>query len=313
MKTIFLGSGDFARDFLYGLLPTGFELAGVITRPDRAAGRGLRQRPTPVKEVAGEEGISLYQPDGPSDPDFISVIEKEGPDLLLVADYGYILPREILDFPGGGCLNVHPSLLPRYRGAAPIRRALLQGERVSGVTLMLLDEGLDTGDIVAQTEVEVEDDDDALSLRKKLAFTGARMVSETVPLYMSGDVLPEPQDEGLATYAEPIVKSELLIDWTDASKHIHTRVRALSPRPGAYTYFRGKRLKVLRASQGEDSRTLRPGALAVYEGGILMVGTGEGCLRLERLQPEGKQPIGAVDFLNGYRPGTGEELGADTA
>ncbi len=311
MKALFLGSGDFAREFLDGLLATGFELRGIITRRDRAAGRGLRQRPTPVKTLAIEKGIVLHQPDGPTDPIFLSLLEEVDPEVLLVADYGHILPREILDYPAGGCLNVHPSLLPRYRGAAPIRRVLMCGERVSGVTLILLDEGLDTGDMIAQVEVDVEDGDDALSLRKKLALLGACLAAETVPLYMSGAILPRPQDEELATYAEPISKSELLIDWANTATNISNQVRALRPRPGAYTYFRGKRLKVLRVSVGDDVPAIHPGMLVVNPGDILLVGTGRGYLRLEEVQAEGKQPMGVEDFLHGYRPRSGDVLGAE--
>ncbi len=310
MKIFFLGSGDFARDLLSNLLHAGFGLSAVITRPDQRAGRGLRSRPTSVKALGLEEGMSVHQPGSPADPGFMALLEEGNPELLLVADYGYILPRKVLEYPRGGCLNVHPSLLPRLRGAAPIRRALMQGEHVSGVTLMVLDEGLDTGGIIARQEVEVEDGDDELTLRGKLAYAGARMVVDNVPLYMDGAIAPRPQEEALATYADPIAKSELLIDWTHAAPRIHNLVRALSPQPGAYTYFRGKRMKVLQACARQDNRSLPPGALDIADGDILIVGTGAGSLYLEKVQPEGKQPMGAADFVHGYRPGSGEALGA---
>ena len=308
MNTIFMGSGEFAHDVLSSLLREGFSLSGVITRPDRPAGRGLRTRPTPVKSLAVREGLSVYQPAGPADPAFLALLEELRPQMLLVADYGYILTGEILAFPAGGCLNVHPSLLPRYRGAAPIRRALMQGERVTGVTLMLLDEGMDTGDILAREELEVEADDNALTLRRKLASLGARMVVDLVPPYMAGDIIPQPQEEELATYADPVSKREMLIRWRQAAPRIHNLVRALSPRPGAYTHFRDRRIKILRTSTAEVVNPLQPGMLEVAGKDILLVGTGEGSLRIEEVQPEGKRPMSAADFIHGYRPGSGEGL-----
>jgi methionyl-tRNA formyltransferase len=308
LKTIFLGSGDFAHDLLSILLHTTFSLSAVITMPDRPAGRGLRLRPTPVKALASQEGMSIYQPAGPTDAGFLALLEEEHPELLLVADYGYILPREILEYPAGGCLNIHPSLLPRYRGAAPIQRALMQGESVTGVTLMLLDEGMDTGDVIAREEIEVEVGDDALTLRRKLASLGARMVVDLIPLYMTGAIVPQPQNEGYATYADPVDKSETLIAWTQPAAHVHNQVRALSPRPGAYTHFRDKRLKVLRTSAAAETRPLQPGVLEVAAKDILIVGTGAGSLQLGEVQPEGKQPMSAADFLHGYHPRSGEAL-----
>lgn len=306
MNTIFLGSGDFAHDVLSDLLREGFGLSGVITRPDRPAGRGLRTRPTPVKALAAQEGLSVYQPDGPSDPSFFALLEEKNPQLLLVADYGYILTGEILAFPAGGCLNIHPSLLPRYRGAAPIQRALIQGERVTGVTLMLLDEGMDTGDILAREEVEVGSEDNALTLRRKLASLGARMVVDIVPRYMSGDIVPQPQEEEFATYADPVSKGETQIAWDQPAARIHDQVRALSPRPGAYTQFRDKRIKILKTSASDDISPLPPGMLEVAGGVALMASTGEGSLRIEEVQPEGKRPMSASDFIHGYHPRSGE-------
>lgn len=301
-----MGSGDFAHDVLSNLLREGFVLSGIITRPDRPAGRGLRTRPTPVKALAAQEGLSLYQPAGPEDPRFLALLEEKQPQLLLVADYGYILTEEILAFPAGGCLNIHPSLLPRYRGAAPIQRALMQGDRVTGVTLMLLDEGMDTGDIIACEEVEVGADDNALTLRRKLASLGARMAVDVVPLYMAGYIIPRAQEEELASYADPISKRDMQIAWDQPASRIHDQVRALSPRPGAYTRFREKRFKILKTSTAEDISPLQPGMLDVAGKVILMVGTGEGSLQIEEVQPEGKRPMSASDFIHGYRPGSGE-------
>ncbi|MBN2026432.1 MAG: methionyl-tRNA formyltransferase [Actinobacteria bacterium] len=308
MNIIFMGSGDFACDMLSDLLREGFSLSGVITRPDRPAGRGLRPRPTPVKSLAAQWGMVVHQPDGPTDPAFLALLEEQRPGLLLVADYGHILTGEILAFPSRGCLNIHPSLLPRYRGAAPIQRALMNGERVTGVTLMLLDEGMDTGDILAREEVVVEAGDNALTLRRKLAARGARMVVDAVPLYLAGDIVPRPQEDELATYADPIRKPEMHIMWQRSATRIHDQVRALSPQPGAYTHFRDKRIKILSTSCARDALPLHPGILEVTGKDILVVGTGKGALQLEEVQPEGKQPMSAADFLHGYRPRSGEGL-----
>jgi methionyl-tRNA formyltransferase len=184
----------------------------------------------------------------------------------------------------------------------------MQGESVTGVTLMLLDEGMDTGDVIAREEVDVEVSDNAHTLRDKLASLGARMVVEVIPLYVTGAIVPQPQDEELATYADPVDKSETLIAWTQPAAHVHNQVRALSPRPGAYTHFRDKRLKVLRTSSASVTHPIQPGVLEIAAKDILIAGTGAGSLQLEVLQPEGKQPMSAADFLHGYRLRSGEAL-----
>jgi len=308
LNTAFLGSGSFSRDLLFNLLRSGFEVSGVITRPDRQAGRGLARRPTPLKALAESENLRVFQPAGPSDPLFESGLEQLRPDVLLVADYGYLLPRDMLEYPPQGCVNVHPSLLPRYRGAAPIQRAIMRGESRTGITLMLMDEGMDTGEILAQEEIGIEDGDHSLALRVKLASLGARMVVEKLPLYVSGDILPFPQDESMASYADPIGKADMKIDWSQPAVDIHNLVRALSPRPGAYTMFRGKRLKILRSKPRQDVEAEAPGSLVRLGDDTILAGTSRGSLQLEELQPEGKKPLGAGDFLHGYRIMPGESL-----
>jgi methionyl-tRNA formyltransferase len=207
LNTVFLGSGEFSGDLLANLYRAGFDIGGVITRPDRPAGRGLKPRPTPVKKTCEDNGLEIFQPSGPGDPAFIAILEKLNPELILVADYGYILPGAILEYAPKGCLNVHPSLLPLYRGADPIRRALIDGVKTTGVTLMLLDEGMDTGPIIARRELVVQDDDNAGTLREKLASLGADMLVASIPLYVSGMIKPEQQDEEEATYANPAAGS----------------------------------------------------------------------------------------------------------
>jgi methionyl-tRNA formyltransferase len=306
LKTVFLASGEFSRDLLRDLLRSDFEISALVTRPDRPAGRSLKPNPTPAGSLAVEEGMKIYMPASPADPGFMSVLEELQPELLLVADYGFMLPVEVLMFPPGGCVNVHPSLLPRYRGAAPIQRALMDGASVTGVTLMAMDEGMDTGPIIARQEVEIGDEDDAHALRSKLAALAARMVEEYVPQYLSGAIVPIPQDEGAATYAEPVAKNEYIIDWTREARDIRNQVRALSPRPGAHTNLRGKRVKIIEAGLREDIRGLKPASLEVTQKGILLVGTGRGALQPHVLQPEGKRVVSAEEFLRGYRIEPGE-------
>jgi methionyl-tRNA formyltransferase len=310
LDVVYLGNGEFSRDLLQRLLPAGFDITGVITRPDRPAGRGLRLRPSPVKTIAQDMGLVIRQPSGPQDPSFMSALEELAPRLLLVADYGHILTRPVLEFPPDGCVNVHPSLLPRYRGAAPIQRALMDGIPVSGVTLMLLDEGMDTGPIIAQEELGIDDYDNALTLREKLASLGADMVHEYLPLYASGELSPRPQDEKEATYADPILKSELAIDWNRPAREIANQIRALSPRPGAYTFLRRKRIKILRVQARDDIKSEGIGCLRIQDDDVLLAGTAKGAIRVDELQPEGKKGMSAAEFLRGYRLRRGDTFEA---
>ncbi|MEW6553065.1 MAG: methionyl-tRNA formyltransferase [Actinomycetota bacterium] len=306
LNTVFLGSGGFSRDLLDELLRSGFEISAVFTRPDHPAGRGLHRRPTPVKAFAKLRGLRVFQPDGPRDPLFTASLGEVKPELMLVADYGYLLPARILGYTAKGCLNVHPSLLPRYRGAAPIQRALMRGEAVTGVSLMVMDEGMDTGDVIAVRELAIADSDSALTLRRKLATLGAGLLLETLPPFLAGDIPPVPQDEAMATYADPIRKEDTVIDWTRTAADIHNQVRALSPRPGAYTLLRGKRVKVLRTLPRPDVAAGIPGELLPEGKEGVAVGTGGGALQLLEVQPEGKKAMSAGEFRRGYRPARGE-------
>jgi len=305
LATVFLGSGEFSRDLLTELLRSGYGITSVITPQDRPAGRGLKLRPTAVKALAEAEGLEVLQPSGPADSSFLDALRGTRPDVLLVADYGYVLPGTVLGFPSRGCVNVHPSLLPRYRGAAPIQRALMEGESETGVTLMLMDEGLDTGPVIASEKVAIEEEDDALTLRGKLALLGARLVLEELPGFLSGKTVPRPQEEGHATYADPIRKEEAAIDWTRDAMTIFNQVRALSPRPGAHTWLEGKRVKILRARPRQDVAAA-PGKVAAAAGDALVVGAGEQALQVYELQPEGRKVMGAGEFMRGYRISEGD-------
>jgi len=301
-----LGSGRFSGDLLNFLLDNGLHIHAVITRPDQPAGRGLRPRPTAVKTVAEERGLPLFQPHSLPDEMLVKQLVNIKPDFFLVADYGIKLPQDILDLPLRGCLNVHPSLLPRYRGPAPIQRALMDGVKITGVTMMLMDEGLDTGPIVAQSQIEVSEDANAGFLEKELARLAAYMIPEVMRGLISGELVPHLQDESQATYAEAVRKSEACIDWSLDNRRVHNLIRALSPTPGAYTYYRNKRIKILRSKTLSGGGSLKPGEIGVEGKEVMLAGTGEGDLILEVLQPQGKNTMSAGEFLRGYRPREGE-------
>lgn len=306
MRVIFFGSGGFSRDLLENIIQKGLQIEAIVTRPDRPAGRGRHLRPTPVKAFAKNGNWVVLQPQSPSHKGFAESLEKLHPDLLLVADYGYILPHTILQLPPLGCINIHPSLLPRYRGVSPIQRALMDGGEVTGVTMMLMDEGLDTGPIISQEEIKIEEDDDSATLREKLAELASRMILNDMTLFVSGRITPRAQDESQATYADAIVASEKVIDWSRDSNAIHNQVRALSPRPGAYTFFRGRRVKILRSWPEGALEYLGVGEVKVTEKNTLTAGTGGGALTIIVLQPEGKKVLEAAEFVRGYRPIPGE-------
>jgi methionyl-tRNA formyltransferase len=300
LRVVFLGSGDYSRDLLESLKRDNFEIEAVVTQPDRPAGRGLLMQPTPVKVTALDMGLTVLGPEDLSDKEFIETLKGFEADLLLVADYGRILKRQVLDIPPRGCLNIHPSLLPLYRGAAPIRRALMDGVTVTGVTMMLMDEGLDTGPIVSQAEIDVGEEEDAGELRKELARLAAIVISKDIRRYACGEIAPHPQDESLATYADVITKSELAVDWSQQSRSIHNQVRALSPSPGAYTYYRGKRIKILRTRLKQGREVLESGEIMIGGKDTIITGTGGGHLLVELLQPQGKKVMSAGEFIRGY-------------
>lgn len=306
MEIIFFGNGDFASDLLDGMLRVELRPRAVITGPDRPVGRGLRRTPSPVAALAASVGLPLHKFAGPREAGLREVLSRERPQAVLVADYGHLIPRDVLDLFPERFLNVHPSLLPLYRGAAPIRRALLDGVEVSGVSLMVMVESLDAGPLIGQAETPVLPDDDAGELRRRLALRGADLVAERLPRYLRGELVAEPQDESRATYAALVEKHELRIDWGQPAVYVHNRVRAFAPRPGAWTCWRGGRLKILRTRQRREASGLRAGELRRINGERLVVGTGEGELELLLLQPEGRKRMTAAEFLRGYRPAEGE-------
>lgn len=274
----------------------------VVTQPDRASGRGRKVAPPPVKSEALKAGIPVLQPQGIRKVNFLNTLKALNPHFIVVVAYGKILPREIINFPQGGCINIHASLLPEYRGAAPINWAIIKGERITGVTSLFMDEGLDTGPILIKKEVTINNNDTALSLGKKLSQSGAEILIPTLEGLKKGTIKPEPQ-RGEVTFAPPLEKEDGLIQWSSTAQEISYLIRGLSPRPGAYTFLNGKRVKILM-SQAVGGKA-QPGHVHNVTKKELLVGTGSGLLSLLELQPQGKPSMTISAFLQGRKVETG--------
>ncbi len=299
-RVIFMGTPEFAVPTLRAL-DEHHRVVGVVTQPDRQAGRGRKLVESPVKEVGLEQGLPLFQPGTLSGPEPLAQLAAWRPDAIVVAAFGQILPRSVLDLPPHGCLNVHASLLPRYRGAAPIAAAIQDGEKVTGITIMRMDEGLDTGAILTQAECSIGPDDTTASLTARLAKLGAQLLVQTLDGWLAGVVQAQPQNDALATYCSQLEKRDGLLDWGQPAAYLDRQIRACNPWPGAYTHWQGQRLKVLRARslpdwQGEG----QPGQVQVVGDGIGVV-TGEGSLELLEVQLAGKKPMRAAVFARGQR------------
>ena len=299
MRLVYMGTPQFAVGPLRALAAAGHELAGVVTRTDKPAGRGRSVAAPPVKLAAMELGFPVFQPKRVREAEFIETLRGLAPEAVIVAAYGQILPKEILDLPKFGCLNIHASLLPLYRGAAPINWAIIRGEHETGITIMRMDEGMDTGAVLMQERVPIDPKDTAGTLTEKLSVLGAKLITRALPLVEAGKLTEAPQDGSKATMAPLLKKENGLIDWTLPAAGIHDRVRGFSPWPGAYTFLEGKMVKIITteviAAQGE------PGLLYVKDKSFLDVGAGSGLLRLVSIQLEGKRPMTAAEFLRGHR------------
>ena len=294
-----MGTPQFAVPPLRALAEAGHEIVGVVTRIDKPAGRGQNVAAPPVKAVALQLGLPLYQPKRVREPMFIDVLRKLNPDVIVVAAYGQILPKEVLTLPKYGCINIHASLLPAYRGAAPINWAIIRGEKETGITIMQMDEGMDTGAVLMQESHAIGPGDTSGTLTETLSELGARLITKSLPLVESGALTPVAQDESKATLATLLKKEDGLVDWTLPAADIRNRVRGFSPWPGAYTFLDGSMIKILETEvlpgKGE------PALLHQGADNTLEVGTGRGLLRILRIQPAGKKPMHAADFLRGHR------------
>ncbi len=307
-RIVFMGTPDFAVQVLTALADA-HQVVGVVTQPDRPAGRGRRLTASPVKQVALERGLPLHQPRSLRTPEALAQLVEWSPDVIVVAAFGQILHQDVLDLPPHGCLNVHASLLPRWRGAAPVAAAILAGDQITGVTIMRMDRGLDTGPILAQREEPIRPDDTQATLEGRLARLGATLLVETLPAYLAGDLLPHPQPEEGVTYARQLRKEDGLLDWSLTAVELDRRVRAFAPWPGAFTTWRGKQLKVLRATPMPGWRGDAPPGTVVALADGAAVATGEGALRLDEVQLAGKRTMDVVAFLCGQPDCVGSRLG----
>lgn len=306
-RVIFMGTPQFAVPSLLALVER-HTVVGVVTQPDRQAGRGRKLITSPVKQAALERGLDLYQPARLHPPETVARLAGWRPDLIAVAAFGQLLPEPVLSLPPHGCLNVHASLLPRYRGASPIAAAILAGETVTGVTIMRMDEGLDTGPILAQAECPIDPGETTATLSAKLAELGARLLVDTLPGWLAGEIEARPQDDSLVTDCTPLEKEDGRLDWTRPAVALDRQVRACDPWPGAFTTWQGQRLKVLRArARPEWQLEGQPGQVVDLEGEIAVV-AGQGALELLEVQLAGKKPMSAGVFARGQRDLVGGSL-----
>ncbi len=310
MRILFMGTPDFAACSLKALYENGYRDMTVVTQPDKPQGRKMILTPSAVKVCAESLSLPLYQPATLRDEAFDTLLKKIDPEIIIVAAYGKILPKSVIDYPGYGCINVHGSLLPKYRGAAPIQRALIDGESVTGITIMYMDEGLDTGDMLSKTELQISEDDDAQTLFNKMSIAGAELLLKTLPDIISGKIKPEKQDEALATYASKVDKNDCLIDFKNSAKSIHDRVRGLSPFLYAYAVRGQVQLKIVKTAM-TDMTSDKPVGSLITDGKRLYVVCGnKKCLELLYVLPAGKKLMSASDYLRGNPVKEGERLNA---
>jgi methionyl-tRNA formyltransferase len=311
-RIIFMGTPELARVTLRALLnDPRLEVVAAVTQPDRPKGRDLKVQFSPVKELALEHKLAALQPERAREPNFIESLRGFAPELIVVAAFGQILPQAILDLPPYGCINVHTSLLPKYRGAGPIQWAIINGEQETGVTIMKMDAGMDTGPILTQTKTPITPEDNAQTLHDRLAELGAELLIQTIPDYIAGKIEPRPQAIEGVSYAPKIKKQDGLIDWAQPAVAICNKVRGLVPWPGAFTHLPGEPahlLKIWKAEVTDDSGS--PGAILRADKSGIIVGCGAGALRITEVQREGGKRLPARDFLAGHQLSIGWILGA---
>lgn len=300
MRVVFMGTPDFAVGTLEAIIKEGHEVAGVVTQPDKPKGRGKNMQFTPVKEVAVANEIPVYQPVRVKEPEFIEELQKLNPEVIVVVAFGQILPKAILDMPQYGCVNVHASLLPKYRGAAPIQWAVIDGEKESGVTTMFMEEGLDTGDMLKKTVVPLEKDETGGSLHDKLAAAGADLLIETLKELERGTAVRTKQDDALSNYAKMLDKHLGCIDFSKPAEEIERLIRGLNPWPSAFTGMDGKTLKIWSATVVNQELEGEFGEIVEVTKDKIMVKTGKKLLQLDEVQLEGKKRMETDAFLRGY-------------
>ena len=311
IRIVYMGTPDFAVEPLEAIIKAGYEVAAVVTQPDKQKGRGKEVKMTPVKECALRHGIPVFQPVKIKEPEAVAELEKYQADLFVVAAFGQLLSEEILNMPEYGCINTHASLLPAYRGAAPIQWAVLNGEKESGVTIMQMDKGLDTGDMLLKRSVELSPTETGDSLHDKLMHLGAELIVEALPKLEKGELVPEKQKDELSSYAKKLTKAMGQIDWSKDAVSLERWIRGLNSWPSAYTFFGGKTLKIWEAQVAEENgaQKAEPGQVVSVSREGFTVACGQGALQILSLQLEGKKRVLTREFLLGYQVEPGMILG----
>ena len=298
LNIIFAGTPEFAAKHLEYLIANNYNIVACYTQPDRPAGRGKKLQPSAVKQVALEHNIPVCQPQSLKTEDALTELASWNADLMIVVAYGLLLPKSALDTPTHGCINVHGSLLPKWRGAAPIQRSVLTGDTETGVTIMQMDVGLDTGDMLLIEKCEITNRDTSGSIYEKLQLIGPKALTSTVDKITAGDISPIKQDDALATYAHKLTKQEALINWTLSAIEIERHIRGYQPWPVAYTNFDGNTVKVWQAEVLDNANKVAGEIISADKTGIT-VATSNGAIKITQLQPQGKKPMSAADFING--------------
>ena len=309
-RMIFMGTPDFACPTLQKLIDLNENLVAVVTQPDRPKGRGQKLMPPPVKELAVKHGIPVYQPLKVREADFVELIRRLEPDVIVVVAFGQILPKALLDIPPKGCINVHASLLPRYRGAAPLNWCIINGETETGATTMLMDPGLDTGPMLLQQKTAIDENEDITSLHDRMAALGAELLAETLNRLKAGDIAPQPQSNDNTCYASMLKKEDGLINWQKNARAIHDQVRGMAVWPGAYTFLGEQVLKIFRTRVGDGSGI--PGTILKSSKGQLEVACLSGSLLIQELQLSGKKRLDIGSFLAGFQIAEGALLGSES-
>ena len=310
MRILFMGTPDFALPTLKALCESEHEVVGVVTKIDTPKGRGHHLTPPPIKVYAIEQNIPVYQPNTLKGEEFAAVLEELAPEMIVVVAFGKILPQNVLDYPKYGCVNVHGSLLPEYRGAAPMQRAIIDGKKVTGITTMLMAAGLDTGDMLLKAEVEIGENDNFEVIHDRLSEVGAELLMETVEGLYAGEITPEKQDDSLSTYAVKIEKSDCLLDFSLDANTLHNLIRGLSPIPLAFTHTPdGKLLKIVESRVADADKTVKalPGTV-LSVGEDIKVACGRGILSFLTVVPEGKGRMAAADYVRGRKISEGDLL-----
>ncbi len=315
MRLVFMGTPDFAAVSLQSLLAAGHQVVGVVTQPDRPRGRGMKLTPSPVKKLAADHDLPVLQPVHLPDKEVMALLAKNRPEVIVVVAYGLKIPPAILTYPPYGCVNVHASLLPKYRGASPIQAVLLNGETTTGITTMRMDEGWDTGDLLLMRQIPIDPADNFGTLHDRLAALGGEVLLDTLAGLTAGTVKPVPQNHAEATYVPKLTEEDLVLSWADTTAALHNRIRAFAPVPGARTYLHGEILKVWAARPGkgwyglEQAKPGTIGAVTKEEGGGLPVRTGDGVLLLTEIQSPGKKRLPILQFVAGNPLDAGIILG----